>query len=91
MNIIIVKRPLGRVQQRLVPASLSPYPRVSRRSRPPVPPPRRTWGMTRPERFMSSLEPLERKFRTGLRTRLDRKPDLFEQRLDWRHRRRNRW
>ena len=47
--------------------------------------------MTRPERFMSSLEPLERKFRTGLRTRLDRKPDLFEQRLDWRHRRRNRW
>jgi len=34
MNIIIVKRPLGRVQQRLVPASLSPYPRVSRRSRP---------------------------------------------------------
>jgi len=37
------------------------------------------------------LEPGDRKFRTGLQTRLARKPELLEQRPDRRHRRRNRW
>jgi len=62
MNIIIVKRPSGE-------SSNVSFPHRYRLIRgyhvalaPPVPPSRRTWGMTRPERFMSSFEALERKF-----------------------------